>query len=113
MFTVVGVVSWVARRASLAVPAVPVRTKIYTRTGDAGTSSLFTGERRSKEDIIFDCLGATDELSSHLGLVRAVLPSGLPLDLPAQLAEVQCRLQDLGSVIATPDLATRARASAD
>ena len=43
--------------------------KIYTKTGDKGTSALWTGERRSKTDHIFHTLGSIDELNAHIGLV--------------------------------------------
>lgn len=43
--------------------------EIYTKSGDKGTSALFTGDRFDKNDRIFDCLGSIDELNAHLGLV--------------------------------------------
>ena len=42
--------------------------KIYTKTGDQGSSSLYTGDRLNKNDAIFDSLGSVDELNAHLGL---------------------------------------------
>ena len=46
--------------------------KIYTKTGDKGTSALWTGERLPKDDHIFDCLGAIDEVNAHIGLVMHI-----------------------------------------
>lgn len=48
-------------------------SKIYTRTGDDGTTGMADGSRVSKADILFNVMGDVDELNSHIGLVRAQL----------------------------------------
>lgn len=78
-----------------------LRFKVYTKTGDAGESSLYTGERRAKDDDFFAALGDVDELNAAIGLAREHCAAG-GVALEAQLIEIQSRLLDVGSAIATP-----------
>merc|ERR1711953_1420979 len=76
--------------------------KIYTKTGDKGTTSLYTGERRPKTDLVFDALGATDELSAALGVAREFAYDRQMENVIAIVGDLQSRLQEVGSAIATP-----------
>ncbi|EGD81069.1 hypothetical protein PTSG_11014 [Salpingoeca rosetta] len=80
----------------------PPKSMLYTRTGDKGTSQLYTGQRRPKTDIVFECLGHVDELNSQFGLVREHLDARLLHDVDADLHEIQCLLMELGTHIASP-----------
>jgi cob(I)alamin adenosyltransferase len=76
--------------------------KIYTRTGDDGTTGLGTGERRLKSDTRVDAYGAIDEANACIGLAR--LHTGeTHLELDAMLGRIQNDLFDLGADLATPD----------
>ncbi len=81
-----------------------VLNRIYTRTGDDGTSALATGERRPKSDIRFAAIGTIDELNAHVGLAR-LHRAAAGADLDAMLGRIQNDLFDLGADIATPDKA--------
>ena len=78
-------------------------SKLYTKTGDQGISSLFNGRRLEKDDLAFDALGHIDELNSIIGVVREFLGSwNDDTMLSQQLVIIQSRLLDLGSAVATP-----------
>lgn len=78
----------------------PVRlTKIYTRGGDKGQTSLGDGSRTSKLDPRIVAYGVVDELNSQLGVVLA---GELPDELRAPLERVQNQLFDVGADLAVP-----------
>jgi cob(I)alamin adenosyltransferase len=70
--------------------------KVYTRTGDDGTTGLVGGQRVPKGDPRIDAYGTVDELMAVVGLCRAATP-----DLDDALARVQHQLFNVGSILAT------------
>ncbi len=80
--------------------------KLYTRTGDDGSTGLFGGRRVGKDDLRLDAYGTVDECNAHVGAARAV-PLGKDAAAAARLdqilAAVQSRLFDLGADLATPE----------
>jgi cob(I)alamin adenosyltransferase len=74
-------------------------TRIYTRTGDDGTTGLAYGSRVAKDHARIEALGAVDELNSTIGLL---LCEALPPSERARLVLVQHRLFDLGGELAIP-----------
>lgn len=77
--------------------------KIYTRTGDDGTTSLFGGERVAKGNPRIDAYGTVDEANSFVGMARAHLRDEPGFDrLDAALAHIQEDLFVVGADLATP-----------
>jgi cob(I)alamin adenosyltransferase len=73
--------------------------KLYTRTGDAGETSLFDGTRARKDDPRVDAYGEVDELNAWLGLTRA---STIDPSVDAELVAIQRDLFALGAQLADP-----------
>ncbi len=73
--------------------------KIYTRTGDDGTTGLVRGPRRLKHDLRLNCVGTVDEANAAIGVARISTVSMPKID--TLLGRVQNDLFDLGSDIAT------------
>ena len=80
-----------------------VLNRIYTRTGDDGTTALGTGERRKKHDLRVAAYGTVDELNACLGIAR--LHTGEEAAVDAMLARIQNDLFDLGADLCTPQTA--------
>jgi ATP:cob(I)alamin adenosyltransferase len=94
------------------------KIKVYTRTGDKGKSSLYNGDRAAKDSAIFAALGDVDELNATIGVARefcaiarkpsddasesAAGEASALADVQTKLEEVQSRLMDVGTAIATP-----------
>lgn len=72
--------------------------KIYTKTGDTGSTSLFGGRRVSKSDLRIETYGTVDELNSHIGLLRDQQVNEIRKNI---LVEIQDRLFTMGSMLAT------------
>ncbi|MDB5331530.1 MAG: ATP/cobalamin adenosyltransferase [Phycisphaerales bacterium] len=76
--------------------------KIYTKTGDDGTTGLIGGSRVSKGDARIECYGTVDELNAGLGLAMVAAEQGAA-ELTPMLRRVQNELFVVGSHLATPD----------
>ena len=73
--------------------------KIYTKTGDLGDTSLFSGKRVRKNNLRIDSYGTVDELNSYLGLIRDQVSDQ---ELRDVLLTVQSKLFTMGAMLATP-----------
>ncbi|WP_396211680.1 cob(I)yrinic acid a,c-diamide adenosyltransferase [Flavobacterium sp.] len=73
--------------------------KVYTKTGDTGTTALFGGTRVPKHHIRIESYGTVDELNSHIGLIRDQDVNPIYKNV---LVEVQDRLFTVGAILATP-----------
>ena len=79
-------------------------TRIYTRGGDAGETSLGDGARVAKHDLRVEAFGTVDEANAAIGLARLATPPGAD----AMLARIQNDLFDLGADLCTPEDGRRA-----
>jgi cob(I)alamin adenosyltransferase len=81
-----------------------VLNKIYTRTGDAGTTALGTGERVPKHSPRIAAYGTVDEANAAIGMARIHVAAGHP-DVDAMLGRIQNDLFDLGADLCAPERA--------
>lgn len=79
-----------------------VLNKIYTKTGDDGTTALGSGERRPKNDLRIESYGTVDETNAVVGLIRLHTSDGAS-EVDIVLGRIQNDLFDLGADLATPE----------
>lgn len=77
-------------------------SKIYTRTGDDGSTALLGNERVPKDSLRVSAYGDIDELNAHLGIVRVQMSIDALPELERKVELLQQRLFDLGALLATP-----------
>ena len=91
--------------------STPKKSSIYTKTGDTGTTVLYNMTRIKKTEDYFEALGDVDEVNSFLGLaLQHCTEASDPLS--TMLPEIQSRLLDIGSHLATP-LGSSSKAQTD
>lgn len=83
-----------------------VLNKIYTRSGDKGTTALGNGDRVAKHDARVNAYGTSDELNAQVGVARLYAEG----EMDASLARIQNDLFDLGADLCRPDMAKDAEA---
>jgi cob(I)alamin adenosyltransferase len=71
-------------------------TKVYTRTGDKGSTSLIGGEKVSKSHLRLECYGTIDELNAFIGRLKLLCEASF-------LETIQKTLLDIGTILATPE----------
>ena len=85
--------------------------KIYTKTGDDGTTGLVSGQRVGKDDLRVEAFGSVDEVNAAIGLARSRLGQDNPL-IDEMLSSIQNDLFDLGADLATPSIVDEAEGQA-
>jgi cob(I)alamin adenosyltransferase len=91
--------------------------KVYTKTGDKGSTSLYDGSRAKKSEFIFEVLGENDELSSRLGMSISQISSSMSEKTTKQQQEskkycdqmrtIQSNIQTINTILATPSVIKR------
>lgn len=77
-----------------------MKSKVYTLTGDKGTTSLVGGQRVAKDDIRVEAYGTVDELNSHIGMLAHAIKDTNP-DVEKLIFKIQNKLFNLGAYLAT------------